>query len=145
MLWEVEIRPVGRDGDRERVCDEFDLLTHAQRGGDLVTGSARGYLIEGDLGDADLERLTAEVLADPLVETVTASPVGARAEHAYTVLLKPGVMDPVAQTVIDAAALLGLPVTAARTFRRYFGPPELTSCSAGCSRTTPSRMSSSVR
>ncbi len=38
MLWEVEIRPLGRDGERERVCDEFDLLTHAQRGGDLDLG-----------------------------------------------------------------------------------------------------------
>ena len=57
MLWEVEIRPLGRDGERERVCDEFDLLTHAERGGDLVTASARGFLLEGDLGDADLERL----------------------------------------------------------------------------------------
>lgn len=127
MLWEVEIRPVGRDGERERVCDEFDLLTHADRGGDLVSGSARGYLIEGDIGDADLERLAHEVLADPVVETVSASPVGARAEHHYTVLLKPGVMDPVAETAADAAKLLGLPVTGVRTFRRYFGPPELSS------------------
>jgi len=29
MLWEVEVRPKGRDAERERVCDEFDLLTHA--------------------------------------------------------------------------------------------------------------------
>ena len=56
MLWDVEIRPLGRDGERERVCDEFDLLTHAERGGDYITASARGYLLEGDLGDADLQR-----------------------------------------------------------------------------------------
>ncbi len=127
MLWEVEIRPLGRDGERERVCDEFDLLTHAQRGGDLVSGSARGYLLEGNLGDAHLERLTGEVLVDPLVETGTTAPVSSRAGHYYTVLLKPGVMDPVAQTVLDAANLLGLPVTGVRTFRRYFGPPEISS------------------
>jgi len=29
MLWEVEVRPKGRDAERERVCDEFDLLIHA--------------------------------------------------------------------------------------------------------------------
>ena len=86
MLWEVEIRPLGRDGDRERVCDEFDLLTHAQRGGDLVAASARGYLLEGDLGDADLQRLTTEVLADPLVETATAAPIAAKTGD-YLVLL----------------------------------------------------------
>src|ERR1700677_4671418 len=109
MLWEVEIRPLGRDGERERVCDEFDLLTHAERGGDLISGSARGYLLEGPLGDSDLEKLAYEVLADPLVETAISTPVAAKSGHYYTVMLKPGVMDPVAQTILDAAKLLKLP------------------------------------
>ena len=121
MLWEVEIRPLGRDGERERVCDEFDLLTHAQRGGDLVTAAARGYLLEGDLTEADAQRLAAEVLVDPLVESGTVRPVGGRGEHAYTVLLKPGVMDPVAETILGVCRMLELNV------RRYFGPPELSS------------------
>ena len=125
MLWEVEITPLGRDGDRERVCDEFDLLTHASRGGDLITSSARGYLLEGDLGEADLARLVNEVLVDPLVESGTAGLAGRKAGHYYTVLLKPGVMDPVAQTVLDASRLLGLTLTGVRTFRRYFGPPDI--------------------
>jgi phosphoribosylformylglycinamidine synthase subunit PurSL len=127
MLWEVEIKPLGRDGERERVCDEFDLLTHASRGGDLVSGSARGYLLEGNLGDTHLQRLVNEVLVDPLVESGVAAPAASKSGHFYTVLLKPGVMDPVAQTVLDAAKLLGLPVTGVRTFRRYFGPPEISS------------------
>lgn len=127
MLWEVEIRPLGRDGERERVCDEFDLLTHAQRGGDLVTASARGVLLEGDLTEADATRLAAEVLVDPLIESGTVRAAGGRGEPAYTVLLKPGVMDPVAQTVLDVCRMLKLPVEAVRTFRRYFGPPELSS------------------
>ena len=120
MLWDVEIRPLGRDGERERVCDEFDLLTHAERGGDLISGSARGYLLEGPLGDADLEKLTSEVLADPLVETAIATPATAKSGHYYTVLLKPGVMDPVAQTILDAAKLLKLPVTGVRNFPSLF-------------------------
>jgi len=127
MLWEVEIRPLGRDGERERVCDEFDLLTHAQRGGDLVTASARGVLLEGELTEADALRLAAEVLVDPLIETGLVRAAGGRCELAYTVLLKPGVMDPVAQTVLDVCRMLKLPVQAVRTFRRYFGPPELSS------------------
>ena len=48
MLWEVEIRTLGKDGDRERVCDEFDVLTQSARGADLVQASARGFLLEGD-------------------------------------------------------------------------------------------------
>jgi phosphoribosylformylglycinamidine synthase len=127
MLWELEICPRGRDSERERVCDEFDLLTHAERGGDLVTASARGYLLEGDLTDDDRAKLVGEILVDPLVESGEFAPLGARKAHGYTVLLKPGVMDPAAQTVLDALTRLGVPVTAVRTFRRYYGPPELSS------------------
>ena len=122
MLWELEIKPLGKDGERERVCDEFDLLTHAQRGGDLITASARGFLIEGELTEEHRARLTSEVLLDPLVDAGAFAPVGTRTPHSYTVLLKPGVMDPVAQTVLDTLRLLGAPATAVRTFRRYFGP-----------------------
>ncbi|MFM8272018.1 MAG: AIR synthase related protein, partial [Gemmata sp.] len=125
MLWELEIRPLGRDGERDRVCDEFDLLTHADRGGDLIAASARGFLLEGDLSEADRAVLAGQVLADPLVESAEFAPAGARTAHAYTVLLKPGVMDPVAQTVLDTLKLLGIPATAVRTFKRYYGPPEL--------------------
>ncbi|MCS6866960.1 MAG: AIR synthase-related protein, partial [Gemmataceae bacterium] len=127
MLWELEIRPRGRDNERERVCDEFDLLTHSQRGGDLITASARGFFIEGDLSDEHRHRLANEVLLDPLVETGTFQPLGQQRDHAYTVLLKPGVMDPVAQTVLDTLHMLGIPAVAVRTFRRYYGPPGLAS------------------
>jgi len=127
MLWELEIRPLGRDSERERVCDEFDLLTHSERGGDLITASAHGFLLEGDLTEQHRERLTGEVLLDPLVENGEFAPVGSRAGYYYTVLLKPGVMDPVAQTVLDTLKLLGIPVTAVRTFRRYVGKPEISS------------------
>src|SRR5262245_37127709 len=124
MLWELEIRPLGRDGERERVCDEFDLLTHTQRGGDLITASARGYLLEGDLNEDQRAKLIGEVLVDPVVESGEFTPVGSRGSHYYTVLLKPGVMDPVAQTVLEAVRLLGIPLTAVRTYRRYYGMPE---------------------
>ena len=127
MLWELEIKPLGRDGERERVCDEFDLLTHAQRGGDLVSASARGFLLEGELGDDDLATLQQEVLVDPLVESGRIRPLGAAGEPCYTVLLKPGVMDPTAQTILDLAAMLKIRLAAVRTFRRYFGPPEISS------------------
>jgi phosphoribosylformylglycinamidine synthase len=120
MLWDLEIAPSGRDSERERVCDEFDLLTQTLRGGDLITGSARGYLLEGPLEPGDLDTLMGEVLADPLLETVSALPAASRAASSYTVLLKPGVMDPVAQTILDATTLLRLPVQGVRSFRRYF-------------------------
>jgi phosphoribosylformylglycinamidine synthase subunit PurSL len=132
MLWEVEIRPIGRDPERERVCDEFDLLTHSQRGADLVSASARGYLLEGNLPREAAERLQNELLVDPLVEAGRLSEVGSnsstlRPPHSsfVTVLLKPGVMDPAAQSVLDAARDLGIRLEAVRTFRRYFGPADI--------------------
>jgi phosphoribosylformylglycinamidine synthase len=123
MLWEVELRPVGRDAERERVCDEFDLLTHSQRGGDLVTAAARGFLLDGDIDEAAARRLCDALLADPLVESVRVTPVGYMNDvTAHTVLLKPGVMDPVSESVLRAAADLGVTLAAVRTFRRYYGP-----------------------
>ncbi len=125
MLWEVELRPTGRDAERERVCDEFDLLTHTQRGADAVSASARGFLLEGPLSKDNVQRLCDALLVDPLVESCTVREVGAALDgHPYTVLLKPGVMDPVSQSVKKAARDLGLSVEEVRTFRRYFGKPD---------------------
>ena len=154
MLWEVEIRPLGRDAERERVCDEFDLLTHGSRAADLVKASARGFLFEGALDQAQAEKLLNDLILDPVVETATLSLIGSAlsispdptqsaqrdyvrlspndyerlrtALDSFTVLLKPGVMDPVAESVLDAARDLGISLEAVRTFRRYFGTPETT-------------------
>ncbi|HKB02195.1 MAG TPA: AIR synthase-related protein, partial [Gemmataceae bacterium] len=127
MLWEVEIRPLGRDAERERVCDEFDLLTHSTRGADLIKASARGFLLEGNLDPDAARRLATELLVDSVVESSKLSEVGqANGDQTISVLLKPGVMDPVAESVLVAANDLGLPLEAVRTFRRYVGTPELT-------------------
>jgi phosphoribosylformylglycinamidine synthase len=126
MLWEVEIRPSGRDAERERVCDEFDLLTHSTRGADLVKAAARGFLLEGYMDRDAAERLADELLVDSVVESAIVSEVGrSNGDNAITVLLRPGVMDPVAESVLAAAQDLGQPLEAVRTFRRYFGTREL--------------------
>ena len=50
MLWEVEIRPLGNDGERQRVAAEYNLLAHGRPGlpggQSLVLGSTRGYLLD---------------------------------------------------------------------------------------------------
>ena len=129
MLWEVELEPLGRDGERERVCDEFDLITHTNRGGDWVVRSTRGFLLEGAiLTEADAQKLAAELLVDAIVETHTVRELGAVfAAPAYTVLLKPGVMDPTAESVLKAANDLNVPLSAVRTFRRYYGAEGISS------------------
>jgi phosphoribosylformylglycinamidine synthase len=124
MLWEVEVRPAdaGR-GELDRVAAEFDLLTHSGHGRTLLTAAGRGYLLEGDLdSEADRHKLI-ELLTDPVIEAADAGPlnhpIDGDAERAVTVLLKPGVMDPTAQSVLAAAADLGVKLSAVRTYRRY--------------------------
>src|SRR5262245_33787842 len=118
MLWEIEIQPRGHDAERDRVREEFDLLTHARSGDGPVARSARGYLVEGNLDRPQAERLLHELLLDPLAETGRLGGLneGADGGRLATVLLKPGVMDPAAMSVVDAARDLGIPVESVRTF-----------------------------
>src|SRR5262249_14220322 len=124
MLWEVVIRARGGDPERRRVAEDYDLLTHSGKGESLVAGTVRGYLLQGDLGDEENRRRLADLLVDPVVEDVhvgplNSAPTGSGA-RTLTVLLKPGVMDPVAESVLAAAADLSVKLEAVSTFRRYF-------------------------
>jgi hypothetical protein len=49
MLWEVEIQPKGPDPERDRVREEYHMLTHTAAGPTLSTQSSNCYLLEGDL------------------------------------------------------------------------------------------------
>jgi len=130
MLWEVEIQPLGPDPDCERIRQEYALYTHAQQGSDIVTRSAKGFLLEGSLNKKQVELLMAELLVDRLTEVGRAEQIGedgkrdGGAGERLTVLLKPGVMDPAAMSVLDAAHDLELPVEFVRTFRRYYIDPK---------------------
>jgi phosphoribosylformylglycinamidine synthase len=125
MLWEVEIQTKDHDSERDRVRDAYDLLAHTREGAAMVTRSARGYLLQGELGRKGVERLASLLLVDSLVETGrienldVKDPHKARRDH-VTVLLKPGVMDPAAMSVLEAARELGVEVDSVRTFRRYY-------------------------
>src|SRR4051794_37597970 len=122
MLWEIEIRPRGTDGpERARVAEEYDLLTHSRDGQRLVSACSRGYLLEGDgLSREQAERLAGELLIDSVVESGRVAPLGEAAadDLLATVLLKPGVMDPAALSVVEAARDLGVTLDGVRTFRR---------------------------
>lgn len=127
MLWEVEITPKGRDAELARVGDEFRLLTHRELP-DAILGATRGYLLEGELTQEQSLKLMSEVLVDPLVEDAVCNPLplardmAAGALH-WTVLLNPGVMDPVAESVLSISRGLGISLQLVRTFRRYILEP----------------------
>ena len=127
MLWEIDIHP--REGcpnrRAEQVAAEAAELGLATS---LHVDAAHGYLIEGDLTQADAERLAHELLADPIVERVVVGSVDdARLAQAgqpgallIHVLPKPGVMDPVAQSAVEAATDAGYDVQGVRTLTKYW-------------------------
>ena len=136
MLWEVEIAPrsEGHDLEITRIRSEYALLSGPIPSGDgPVSSYTRGYLLEGELSESDARQLVDELLIDPLVEAAACHPVlrsGSRRAMEWTVLLKAGVMDPVAQSVLDAAQDLGVGLASVRTFRRYAIPTALPAASA---------------
>jgi phosphoribosylformylglycinamidine synthase len=123
MLWEIEITPKGHDPELGRVQADYQLLTHRPSPAGLL-GTGRGYLLEGDLTLDQASTLMDDLLVDELVEGGACNPVPCPPDRPpaaleWTVLLKPGVMDPTAESVLDAARDLGIPLTSVRTFRRY--------------------------
>ena len=126
MLWEVDIYP--RSGQPNQAAD--DVVTEAADLGlpRLCVTAARGYLIQGRLERDQVERLARELLADDVVETTVVAPVGDAAlskppngsSRLVHVLLKPGVMDPVAQSAISAIEDFEIRVDAVRTLKKYW-------------------------
>jgi len=107
-LHRVEIRPTDASRDARG-------LAAAHRASELGMAIdsirvARVYLIEGELGEDQLESVIGRLLADPVLERAT---VGVEPPDpgvsVVEVLPKPGVMDPAAQSVRDAiTSLIGV-------------------------------------
>ncbi len=132
MLWEIDIHPQQDLPDHEarRVlagAAEIGILES------LTVSSARGFLVEGPTLEASqANQLAAELFADGMVERTVAAPIGDQSLLASPigngsqdgtlvhVLLKPGVMDPVAQSAETAARDFGLSIDAIRTIRKYW-------------------------
>ena len=89
----------------------------------LAVATARGYLLEGPLDEADVRRLARELLADEVVERTVIGRLGDAALDAppagtalcVHVLPKPGVMDPVASSAENAIADFNIRVDRVRT------------------------------
>jgi len=127
MLWEVDIYPA--EGQPDLLAR--DALVKAAAlglGAVLEVAAARGYLLQGELGREQVDRLAAELLADPVVERTVVAEVGDAAlsepppgrPRLVHVLPKPGVMDPVAQSAKQAIADFGLKADAVRTLKKYW-------------------------
>lgn len=81
--------------------------------------ATRLFFLQGHLRLEEIERLSRELLADPVTETYTIDIPGA-AEHTIDVTLLPGVTDPAAENLLRAAHLLGIDnLERAATGQRY--------------------------
>src|SRR3954454_16480985 len=129
MLWHLEIYPSSGHPDLagKRLSDEA-----AESGlpGPWSIAACRGFLIEGALGSAELERAARSVLADPVVESFRINPPESPTSEARTlvhVMPKPGVTDPEAESALELLRKLGYEVSGVRTIRSYRvgGPREL--------------------
>lgn len=121
MLWQIEIRPADgqqdRDGDRVLAQSQAFGLTSISR-----VATARSFLLEGELTQAQVTRAATDLLVDSVTESYTTRLLGdANAivddDPATTihVLLKPGVTDNVGASACKALQDLGLEVTAVAT------------------------------
>jgi phosphoribosylformylglycinamidine synthase subunit PurSL len=129
MLWEIDIHPLPGlpDRDGERIAT---LAAELRIANNLSVRSARGFLLESDSIDrVQAQHLATELFADGTVERAVVGSVGepqlnsAPMENGAAllqVLLKPGVMDPVAQSAEAAVKDFGYTVSAFRTLRKYW-------------------------
>ncbi|MEO8498179.1 MAG: phosphoribosylformylglycinamidine synthase subunit PurS, partial [Planctomycetota bacterium] len=128
-LWEIDIYPAEGQPDRLGIAvagDAADLGLAS----DLSVSTARGFLVQGKIDEAQANRLARELFADGVVERTVVARAGDRrlAEppngktQLLHVMLKPGVMDPVAQSALNAIADFGMQVDAVRTFRKFWLP-----------------------
>lgn len=127
MLWEVDIYAAEGQPDLAAArirSDAADLGLAAN----LAVRSANGFLVEGPLDAAAAVRIANELLADRVVERTVVAQVGderlstppGAEKRLVQVLMKPGVMDPVAQSALGAIADFGMRPDAVRTLRKYW-------------------------
>lgn len=126
-LWEIDVHPAAGESDVAAI----NLASAARDLGlsrELAIAAAHGYLLQGELNHAHVEQAAAELLADAVTEQTTIARVGqpqlsaprGQLDQLVHVLPKPGVMDPVAQSTLQALQDMGLPVEQVTTFRKYW-------------------------
>jgi phosphoribosylformylglycinamidine synthase len=126
-LWEVDIFPA--TGQPDLVADEIAASSADLALGDIRTSAAaHGYLIQGTLSRDQVEQLARELLADAIVERTVVAEVGEQQLNSppggngslVHVMLKPGVMDPVADSTLQAIQDFEFAADSVRTIRKYW-------------------------
>ena len=128
MLWQVDIYPA--PGQLDRSANEIGTDAADLGFGELPVLTSRGYLLQGDLDATQIQTIIDQLLVDPVVEQAIFAPAGdttlnqppRKDLYPLHVLLKPGVMDPVAQSALRAIGDLGIEVEAIQTLKKFWLP-----------------------
>ncbi|MFN0137968.1 MAG: phosphoribosylformylglycinamidine synthase subunit PurS [Phycisphaerae bacterium] len=124
-VFRIEIRPTtclkAENSDAGVVSD----MREAGLSGVDRAWSSRVYLLEGAIGRREAESIASDLIVDPVTERWMVAGSGeAIADETGTtsveVHLRPGVMDPVAETTLEELRAEGHSVESVRTARRYF-------------------------
>lgn len=109
LRFEVTTRPPFTDGREAKLRRAIAGLGI---GGVTALHISDLYFVQGDLPAAAAQRLAQQLLHDPVTEEVRLAPVAAdeppAGQHTIEVALHPGVTDSVADSLLDAARLLGI-------------------------------------
>ncbi len=122
ILWEIDVHPAAGQADtagKNIASEARDLGLDAN----LTVAAAHGFLLQGNLSQDQAQQAT-RLLADSITESTTVAKVGdpqlANGRGGLTqlvhVLPKPGVMDPVALSTLQALQDMSLPVEQVTTF-----------------------------
>ena len=124
-LWQIEIWPT--TGMPNRLA--LEVAATAKDLGlarEMQVDASRGFLIQGELSESDIQKIVDQLLVDKVVEQYRFSICGDdqfvetdESLVCYFVMPLPGVTDPEAESVQEALQHLGCTASAVRTFRRY--------------------------
>ena len=125
-LWEIDVHPATGQVDtsgKQVASEARDLGLDAN----LTVAAAHGFLLQGNLSE-EQAHLATRLLADSITESTTVARVGdpqlangrGGLSQLVHVLPKPGVMDPVALSTLQALQDMSLPVEQVTTFRKYW-------------------------
>ena len=126
MLWEIDVHPAAGQVDtagKNIASEARDLGLDSN----LTVAAAHGFLLQGNLSQEQAQ-LATRLLADSITESTTVAKVGdpqltngrGGLSQLVHVLPKPGVMDPVALSTLQALQDMSLPVESVTTFRKYW-------------------------
>ncbi|MDV2989721.1 MAG: phosphoribosylformylglycinamidine synthase subunit PurL [Dehalogenimonas sp.] len=120
MIYRIDVSPVSNLTDRRGAALLKDIADLNLSGVTNVRVSDV-YWLKGDIERSDADIVGRELLADPVTETFSVEQPVEKSFTGQAVLVvhNPGVADPVEETILKAAADLGVTLSGARTGKLY--------------------------